>query len=367
MKMTFRWYGSKNDKITLAQIRQITGVQGIVGALYDIPVGEVWPVAEIMALKQEIEAAGLEFKTVESVNVHEDIKLGLPSRDRYIANYIATLKNLGQAGVNVVCYNFMPVFDWTRTDLAKPLPDGSTALSFDHRVIDGKDPAELAQAIAAHSNGFVLPGWEPERLQELQRLFKLYEGMDEEKLFANLEYFLKAVVPAAEKLGIRMAIHPDDPPMSVFGLPRIVTNLKNLDRIVGLVDSPSNALAICTGSLGSNLKNDIPAIVRHLGERDRLGFMHVRNIKVHEPWVFNEVAHSSKEGSLDLYAVMKALYDTHYQGPLRPDHGRMIWGEQGMPGYGLYDRALGANYPLGLWDAICRDHETGKAGAGTCS
>jgi mannonate dehydratase len=353
--MTFRWYGSQNDKITLNQIKQITGVQGIVGALYDVPVGEVWPLEEILALKKEIEDAGLEFKTVESVNVHEDIKLGLPSRDRYIANYIETLKNLGQAGVNVVCYNFMPVFDWTRTDLAKPLPDGSTALSFDHHVIDGQDPMELAKSIAEHSNGFVLPGWEPERLQELRRLFKLYEGMDEEALFANLGYFLKAVVPAAAKYGIRMAIHPDDPPMSVFGLPRIVTNRQNLERLIHLIDSPSNSLAICTGSLGANLQNDMPSIVRHFGELDRIGFMHVRNIKVHEPWVFNEVAHCSKEGSLDLYAIMKALYDVHYEGPIRPDHGRMIWGEKGMPGYGLYDRALGVNYLLGLWEAISRN------------
>jgi mannonate dehydratase len=355
MRMTFRWYGSQNDKITLNQIKQITGVQGIVGALYDVPVGEVWPLEEILALKKEIEDAGLEFKTVESVNVHEDIKLGLPSRDRYIANYIETLKNLGQAGVNVVCYNFMPVFDWTRTDLAKPLPDGSTALSFDHHVIDGQDPMELAKSIAEHSNGFVLPGWEPERLQELRRLFKLYEGMDEEALFANLGYFLKAVVPAAAKYGIRMAIHPDDPPMSVFGLPRIVTNRQNLERLIHLIDSPSNSLAICTGSLGANLQNDMPSIVRHFGELDRIGFMHVRNIKVHEPWVFNEVAHCSKEGSLDLYAIMKALYDVHYEGPIRPDHGRMIWGEKGMPGYGLYDRALGVNYLLGLWEAISRN------------
>ena len=357
MKMTFRWYGSKNDKITLSQIKQITGVEGIVGALFDIPVGEVWPLEEILALKKEIEEAGLEFKTVESVNVHEDIKLGLPTRDRYIANYIETLKNLGQAGVNVVCYNFMPIFDWTRTDLAKPLPDGSTALSFDYRVIEGQEPMELARSIAEHSNGFVLPGWEPERLQELQRLFKLYEGMDEEKLFANLGYFLKAIVPAAAKYGIRMAIHPDDPPRSVFGLPRIVTNRENLDRLVNLIDSPSNSLAICTGSLGANLQNDIPAIVRHFGALDRLGFMHVRNIKVHEPWVFNEVAHSSKEGSLDLYAIMKALYDVHYDGPIRPDHPRMLCYEPTMPGYGLYDRALGANYLLGLWEAIKRDHE----------
>jgi mannonate dehydratase len=358
MKFTFRWYGPKNDSITLAQIRQITRVQGIVGALFDIPVGEVWPREEIMALKKDIESYGLEFKTVESVNVHEDIKLGLPSRDQYIANYITTLQYLAEAGVDVVCYNFMPIFDWTRTDLAKPLPDGSTALAFDHKVIDGKDPAELAQAIQDNSNGFVLPGWEPERLQELKRLFKLYAGMDEEKLFANLGYFLKAVVPEAEKLGIRMAIHPDDPPCSVFGLPRIVTNQKNLDRIVKLIDSPSNSLAICTGSLGSNLQNDIVSIVRHFGQMDRLGFMHVRNVKVHEPWVFNEVAHASQEGSLDLYGVMKALYDVKYEGPIRPDHGRMIWGEKGMPGYGLYDRALGLNYLCGLWDAICRAQET---------
>lgn len=357
MKMTFRWYGSKDDAITLEQIRQIPGMQGIVGALFDIPVGEAWPLDEVMALKHEIESNGLAFETVESVNVHEDIKLGLPSRDKYIENYIISLRNLAKAGVSVVCYNFMPVFDWTRTELAKPLYDGSTALAYDYRIIAGKSPDTMVKEILDNSNGFVLPGWEPERLAALKDLFEQYKDIDNEKLFEHLGYFLKAVVPEAEKLGIRMAIHPDDPPCPVFGLPRIVTSEKNLERIVGLIDSPSNALTICSGSLGSNLNNDIPKIIRKFGKMDRIGFAHIRNIQVHEPWVFNEVAHNSKYGSLDVYDMMRALYDVHFEGPVRPDHGRMIWGEQGRPGYGLFDRALGANYLCGLWDAIVRENK----------
>lgn len=354
MIMTFRWYGRENDSITLQDIRQIPGMRGIVGALFDVPVGEAWPLDKVMALKKEIEDHGLLFETVESVNVHEDIKLGLPSRDRYIENYITSLKHLGQAGVKVVCYNFMPVFDWTRTELAKALPDGSTALAYDQRLIEGKDPQKMVEEMEQGSNGFELPGWEAWRLKELQQLFDLYKDIDEEKLFAHLEYFLKAVVPAAEQYGIKMAIHPDDPPRSVFGLPRIVTSKQNLERIVNMVDSPSNGLTICSGSLGSNLDNDIPDIVRYFGKKGRVAFGHVRNVQVHEPWVFNEVAHKSDEGSLDLYEIMKAFYDIGFEGPIRPDHGRMIWGEKGRPGYGLYDRALGANYLCGLWDAICR-------------
>lgn len=293
---------------------------------------------------------------MESINVHEDIKLGLPTRDRYIENYIESLKNVAKCGVNVVCYNFMPIFDWTRTDLAKPLYDGSTALAFDYHVIEGKSPRQMADEILSHSNGYVLPGWEPERLGELGRLFDAYEGMGEDDLRANLGYFLKAIIPACEELGIRMTIHPDDPPRSVFGLPRIVKNERDLDKIVKLVDSPSNSLCVCTGSLGSNRDNDIPHIVRKFGRMDRIGFMHVRNIQVHEPWVFNEVAHKSKFGSLDIYDIMRALWEVGYEGPVRPDHGRMIWDEKGRPGYGLFDRALGANYLCGLWDAICREN-----------
>lgn len=356
MKMTFRWYGEKDDNITLRQIKQIPGMEGVVGALYDVPTGEVWPLEKIMAQKQAANAAGLAYETIESINVHEDIKLGLPSRDKYIENYIRSLRNAARCGVNVVCYNFMPVFDWTRTDLAKPLYDGSTALAFDYRIIEGKTPEQMAVEIQENSNGYILPGWEPERLMELAGLFRAYAGMGEDQLRENLGYFLRAVIPICESLGIRMTIHPDDPPRSVFGLPRIVKNERDLEKIVELADSPSNSLCICTGSLGANRENDIPKIVRKFGKIDRIGFMHIRNVQVHEPWVFNEVAHKSKYGSIDIYEVMRALWESGYEGPVRPDHGRMIWGEQGRPGYGLFDRALGANYLCGLWDAICREN-----------
>lgn len=354
MRFTFRWYGEKDDKITLGQIRQIPGMDGIVGALFDIPVGEVWPLEDLLRMKEQAEKNNLYFKDVESINVHEDIKLGLPSRDKYIENYILSLRNAAKAGVEVVCYNFMPVFDWTRTDLAKPLYDGSTALSYDYHLIAGKKPQDMAAEILNSSNGFVMPGWEPERLAQLSELFKQYEGMDENDLRENLDYFLKAVVPEAENCGIKMAIHPDDPPISVFGLPRIVKNENDLDKIAAMVDSTSNGFTICTGSLGSNLQNDIPHIIRKFGRQKRVNFMHVRNIQVHEPWVFNEVAHKSKYGSLDIFEIMKAVYDIDFDGPIRPDHGRMIWKENGRPGYGLFDRALGANYLCGLWDAVNR-------------
>lgn len=354
MRMTFRWYGEKDDKITLQQIDQIPGMDGIVGALFDIPVGEVWPVEPLLHIKEEAEKNNLVFKDLESINVHEDIKLGLPSRDKYIENYITSLRNAAKAGIQMVCYNFMPVFDWTRTDLAKPLYDGSTVLAYDYHLIAGKTPQDMAREILDNSNGFVLPGWEPERLKELSHLFEQYEGMDEDGLRKNLEYFLKAIVPVAEEVGIKMAIHPDDPPISVFGLPRIVKNEDDLDKIVAMVDSPSNGFTICTGSLGSNRQNDIPHIIRKFGKMKRVNFLHIRNIQVHEPWVFNEVAHKSQIGNLDMYEIVKAAYDIGFDGPIRPDHGRMIWGETGRPGYGLYDRALGANYICGLWDSINR-------------
>ena len=354
MRMTFRWYGKDDDTITLQQIQQIPGMEGIVGALFDVPVGEVWPLEPLQKMKEEAERYQLLFKDIESINVHEDIKLGKPSRDRYIENYIASLKNAAKIGIEVVCYNFMPVFDWTRTDLAKPLFDGSTALAYDARMIAGKTPQQMAKEIMDSSKGVLLPGWEPERLAYLTKSIEEYAGMDEDGLRKNLTYFLKAVVPEAETLGIKMAIHPDDPPVSVFGLPRIVKNEADLDKIAAMVDSESNGFTICTGSLGVNLQNDMPHIIRKFGRMKRVNFLHVRNIQVHEPFVFNEVAHKSKYGSLDLFEIMKAAYDIGFDGPIRPDHGRMIWGERGRHGYGLYDRALGANYLSGLWEAICR-------------
>jgi len=329
---------------------------GIVGALFDVPVGEVWPMEKILALKTEVESVGLHLETIESVNVHEDIKLGRPSRDHYIENYVQTLRNLSSAGISVVCYNFMPVFDWTRSDLSKVLPDGSTTMSYDAAIINSLTPEKMAEQFAQGSKGFKLTGWEPERLKGLQILIEKYKSVDEEVLFANLEYFLKAIIPTAEVLGIKMAIHPDDPPWSVFGLPRITTSRQNLERIIRLVDSPSNGLTLCSGSLGADAQNDMPEIIRHFGKLGRVHFGHVRNIKIHEPGVFDESSHKTEDGSLNIYEIMKAYWDIGFNGPIRPDHGRMIWGETGRPGYGLYDRGLGIMYLHGLWDAI-------KAGA----
>ncbi len=352
MLMSFRWYGSKLDSIPLAYIRQIPGVRNVVSAIYHIPVGEPWPYEDILAVKKQIEDAGLLFKTVESVNVHEDIKLGLPTRDHYIENYRITLRNLARAGIEVVCYNFMPVFDWMRTDLAKVLPDGSTVMFYDEEKIRGLDPEKLVEEMKKGANGVELPGWEKERLAEVKKLFALYKGVDEEKLFTNLKYFLEGIIPTAEACGVKMAIHPDDPPWPVFGLPRIVTSQANLERIVGLVDSPYSGLTLCSGALGPNRDNDIPAMVRRFGSMGRIHFGHVRNIRIERPGVFAETAHKDDDGSLSMFEIMKAYHDIGYTGPIRPDHGRMIWGEEGRPGYGLYDRALGATYLHGLWDAI---------------
>lgn len=247
MKISFRWFGSNDDSVSLEHIRQIPGMYSIVGALFDIPVGEAWPLDRVMALKKEITEKGLAFEVVESVNIHEDIKLGLPSRDRYIENYKTTIRNLAQAGVKVICYNFMPVFDWTRSDLAKELPDGSTVLAYEKSKIEQVDPMELVEKIGQSSNGFSLPGWEPERLKTIKALFELYRDVTEEDLFDNLKYFLENIVPVAEECGVRMAIHPDDPPWRVFGLPRIVKCFskgsvillrQSCDQIEMLVDFP---------------------------------------------------------------------------------------------------------------------------------
>ena len=354
MKMTFRWFGEKDDTVTLEQIRQIPGMSGIAGALYDVPVGEVWPLEEILALRNQVNAAGLEFEVVESVNVHEDIKLGLPSRDHWIENYRQSIRNLAAAGVKVVCYNFMPVFDWFRSDLAMPLPDGSNTMAYSEDVVKNLTPEIIMEQVESTPDAFVLPGWEPERLAELRGLLTQYRSFGRDQLTENLRYFLKAVIPVCEETGVRLAIHPDDPSWPIFGLPRIVSCAEDLETVVDAVDSPCNCLALCSGSLGSNPDNDIPALVRRFGSRGRIAFAHVRNVKHCGPHTFCEVAHLSDAGSLDLYEIMKAYHDVGFDGYMRPDHGRMIWGEKARPGYGLYDRALGAAYLNGLWEAVCK-------------
>lgn len=350
MIMTLRWFGKNFDSVTLKQIRQIPGVKGVITTLYDIKAGEAWKEEDVKKLKKEVEDAGLKIYGIESVNVHDDIKIGLSSRDKYIENYIKTLEVLGKEGINLVCYNFMPVFDWTRSDLAKIRPDGSTVLSYDQEIIDKIDPEKMFEQIDSNSNGFILPGWEPERLSRLKELFEMYKDVDDEKLFENLKYFLSAVMPTCEKYNIKMAIHPDDPAWPVFGLPRIIVNKENILRMVNSVNSPCNGVTLCVGSLGSNPKNDIPDIIKSL--KGKIFFAHVRNLEHTAPGKFQEAAHLSSDGSMDMYAIMKAFYDIGFEGPFRPDHGRAIWDEVSMPGYGLYDRALGAVYLQGLWEAI---------------
>lgn len=350
MEMTMRWFGSKFDSVTLNQIRQVPGVTGVITTLYNTKPGEIWSRDEIRALKNEVEASGLRIAGIESVNIHDSIKAGTPERDGYIQNYISSLEHLGQEGIDMVCYNFMPVFDWTRSDLAKLRSDGSTVLAYDEEIISKIDPDHIFASIDQMSNGFVLPGWEPERMAHIQELFTMFKGVDEDKLLDNLKYFLEKIMPVCEKYGIKMAIHPDDPAWSVYGLPRIVTSKEKLLRLIHAVDRPFNGVTLCTGSLGSNPNNDIVDIIHAL--RGRIHFAHVRNIRYNSPGNFEEAAHLSSDGSLDMFAIMKALYEVGFDGPIRPDHGRAIWGEVSMPGYGLYDRALGCSYLNGLWEAI---------------
>ena len=350
MEMTLRWYGTGHDTVTLKQIRQIPGVKGVITTLYDTSPGDLWSRERIHALKEEVEASGLKISGIESVNVHDAIKTGDPKREEYIDNYIETLRNLGEEDIHMVCYNFMPVFDWTRTELARMRPDGSTVLAYTQEAVDAIDPEKMFESISGEMNGTIMPGWEPERMAHVKELFEMYKDIDDEKLFENLKYFLERIMPVCNEYDIKMAIHPDDPAWSVFGLPRIIINKENILRMMKMVDDPHNGVTFCSGSYGTNLKNDLPDMIRSL--KGRIRFAHVRNLKFNSSTDFEEAAHLSSDGSFDMYEIMKALYDIGFDGPIRPDHGRMIWDEVAMPGYGLYDRALGAAYLNGLWEAI---------------
>ena len=342
MKLSFRWYG-KDDPVTLENISQIPGMRSVVSAVYDVKPGNVWPEESIAALKADCEAHGLVFDIVESIPVHEDIKLGRGKAEEYLEAYCENIRRCAKYGVKCVTYNFMPVFDWTRTDLAHKAPDGSTSLVMYMEGLKNLDPLK---------DDIDLPGWDASYSKdEIRELITAYGELGEEGLWENLEKFLKKVIPVAEECGVRMAIHPDDPPYPIFGLPRIITNEANLDRFLSLYDSPANSLCLCTGSLGCASFNDIPRMVRKYAAADRIAFMHIRNVALMADGSFEERAHLSACGSLDMYEVVKALTDNGFDGYVRPDHGRMIWGETGKPGYGLYDRALGAAYINGLFEA----------------
>lgn len=346
MKLSFRWYGEE-DKVSLKNIAQIPGMYSIVTAVYNVKAGEVWSRESIAGLKRQVERAGLHFEVIESIPVHEDIKLGKESRDRYIANYCENIKRVAEAGVRCICYNFMPVFDWTRTQTDHVLPDGSTTLAYYQEQVEKVNPLESG-------NDLTLPGWDASYSRgELKNVVALYQSMTEEKLWDNLKYFLERIIPVAVEYNVNMAIHEDDPCWSIFGLPRIITNEGNLDRFLKLVDVPNNGITLCTGSLGCSCKNNVERMAAKYAAMGRIHFAHMRNVAV-LPNGFEERAHLSSCGSLDMYAIMKALYDNGFQGYIRPDHGRMIWGETGRAGYGLYDRALGATYLNGLWEAIMK-------------
>lgn len=341
MQMTFRWYG-EDDPVSLEYIRQIPGMDGIVSAIYSVPPGELWPMEAIRALKDRIEAAQLTFEVVESVPVHEDIKLGRGDCDRYIENYAENVRRLGEAGVRCICYNFMPVFDWTRSRLAQTLPDGSNALAYYVDDVAEMDPTKLS-----------LPGWDSSySVDDVAKLIDAYKTLGEEGLWRNLKRFVDAIVPVAAKHDVNMAIHPDDPPWPIFGIPRIITEERHIDRFLALSDDAHHGLTLCSGSLGCATFNDYTAMVKKYAAMGRIHFAHLRNVKILADGSFEESAHYSPCGSLDMVEILRAYHSAGFKGYIRPDHGRMIWGEAGKPGYGLYDRALGAVYLRGIWETL---------------
>lgn len=367
MRLILRWHG-ENDPISLKQYAQIPNIYGVVTSLYHLPLGTVWDEEIISSLVKKVESYHLKLEIVDSFRIHEDIKRGYDTRDILINNYKENIRMLAKHGIKIICYNFMPVFDWTRTDLSYVLPDGSDCLAFDAQKIDQIDTR----------NGINLPGWgtnyKPDILQEL---LNSYKNISEEKLWENCKYFLDACIPVAEECGIKLALHPDDPPRNIFGLPRIAKNVEDYRRILNYIPSSSNAITFCCGSFGSSFENDMPAMIREFG-KDKIPFVHFRNIMLDKNGSFYESGHVTESGSSDMWEIMRALHDIGFDGYLRPDHGRRIWDEawsirevpqpdgsilkehrpdgfngiKPAPGYGLFDRALGAAYALGLWEGI---------------
>jgi mannonate dehydratase len=342
MRLAMRWFGEA-DSIPLQYVAQVPCIHGIVGTLEDMPVGDVWPLERLQAFKSLVESEGLTLDVIESIPVPEAIKLGLTERDSLIEAYCQSIRHMGQAGIRVLCYNFMPVFDWMRTEMAHVLEHGATATGYTHQAMLDFDLSKGIEARTAWAKGFTG--------EEIAEIFRQYEAVDEEKLFENLAYFLERVVPVAEEAGVYLAIHPDDPPWPIFGLPRIIGNSEQIQRVLDIVDSPHNGLTFCSGSLGTRADNDLPQMVQRFGSR--INFVHLRNVKRTGERDFYEVAHPSEFGDVDMAALVQALIDIGYDGPARSDHGREIWGEV-IPrtGYGLYDRALGSMYLYGLWQGL---------------
>jgi mannonate dehydratase len=304
VKMILRWFPHGDDSVSLEYIKQTPGISGVAAMLPKIPVGDVWPLDEITGVRDEVRAAGLEMEVIESVNIHEDIKKGLPSRDLYIENYQATIRNLGRAGVRCLCYNFMPVMDWARSELAHRLPDGSYAMSYRDEKVRTLNPATIGSSMISSSGGFSLPGWEPERMPAMAADIDYYRNVTPDEYWKNMKYFLDAVIPVAEENNIRMGIHPDDPPWELFGLPKVINSIDNIRRFLAINDSAANGISMCSGSLGASQENDIPSIARELSSSDRLPFVHLRNVKHLAARDFDESAHLSQCGDFDRFAIV---------------------------------------------------------------
>ncbi|WP_336698489.1 mannonate dehydratase [Pantoea dispersa] len=389
MKQTWRWYGP-DDPVSLADARQ-AGATGIVTALHHIPNGEVWPVEEILQRKAMIEAAGLVWSVVESVPIHEEIKTGSGQCQQWISNYQQSLRNLAQCGIHTVCYNFMPILDWTRTDLAFELPDGAKALRFDQiefavfelHILQRQGAEndysadEIAQAAARFASMSEehklrltrniiagLPGAEEGyTLAQFRAQLARYDGIDKARLRENFATFLRGIILVAEEVGIRMAVHPDDPPRPILGLPRIVSNADDLQWMIDTIDSPANGFTMCTGSYGVLAENDLAGMVKRFGPR--IYFAHLRSTRREaNPKTFHEAAHLG--GDVDMFAVIKAIAEEEQRRrnagqedliPMRPDHGHQMLDDlhkKTNPGYSAIGRLKGLAEIRGVELAIHR-------------
>lgn len=370
MEKTWRWFGKK-DKITLPMLRQI-GVEGIVTALHDIPTGEIWPIEAISNIKNHIESHGLHWSVVESLPVSEAIKYAGIERDRLIDNYIVSLQNLGKAGIRTVCYNFMPVIDWIRTDLHYPLEDGTSTLFFDKikfayfdlfilkrknaeidyseeelkkvneldAVITKQEKQQLIDTIIVKTQGFIngnIKEGDQDPVAIFNRLLHLYNEIDRNKLRENIKYFLNRIMPVCEQYGINMCVHPDDPPMQVLGLPRIVTDTDDIEWLLKSVDNPHNGLTFCAGSLSSGMQNDVPEMAREFAKRTH--FVHLRSTDVMSNGNFIEASHL--EGRGNLIELVKIFEKENPKLPMRVDHGKLMLNDADKgynPGYSFHGR-----------------------------